>query len=580
MVRPTGKRVLRRIRPVTLSVTQPKHGTGRNDPYPRMSVHLPLLDQVLREQQDLRAALRFSAAHAGLEQDEVRTYRELVPLSAPRAGEQYAFHVDLDSCTGCKACVVGCNKLNGLDPGEGWRSVGTIVGGAGRGAPVVQTVTAACHHCVDPACAKGCPVNAYEKDAVTGIVRHLDDQCIGCQYCTLTCPYEVPQYNARLGIVRKCDMCSGRLAEGEAPACVQSCPNGAISIRVVAQAQALADAQVDAFLPGAPSPGHTVPTTTYASKRPLPRDALPVDFYAVRPAAHHLPLVVMLVLTQLSAGAYVVDGLLRTLRPEAQDPALHQAHSLTALALALIALGAATLHLGRPLYAFRAVLALRTSWMSREIVAFGAFAQLAILDAALSVAPGWWEHSGIPAALGVPVGTLARAVAAGAALTGLLGVLCSVMIYVVTGKAFWSAGSTGLKFCGTTAVLGLATAATVSTLRGAPWSASLAAATGLVLTGKVLAEAGILTHLTDKQQGPLKRTALLIIGELRRVALGRVALGALGAAVLLLAARGPRSGAAMAAAVLGLGLLTVAELLERSLFFTALSAPRMPGGLR
>ena len=89
----------------------------------------------------------------------------------------------------------------------------------------------------------GCPVKAYEKDPVTGIVRHLDDQCIGCQYCVLTCPYEVPQFNSKRGIVRKCDMCSDRLAASEAPACVQSCPNQAITIQIVDKSRALEDAQ-------------------------------------------------------------------------------------------------------------------------------------------------------------------------------------------------------------------------------------------------------------------------------------------------------------------------------------------------
>jgi Fe-S-cluster-containing dehydrogenase component len=140
--------------------------------------------------------------------------------------------VDLDACTGCKACVSACHSLNGLDEDEMWRSVGLIHSDAPE-EPYQQTITTACHHCEDPACANGCPVLAYEKDAETGIVRHLDDQCIGCQYCVLKCPYDVPKYSKKRGIVRKCDMCQSRLAVGEAPACVQACPNEAIRIEVV-----------------------------------------------------------------------------------------------------------------------------------------------------------------------------------------------------------------------------------------------------------------------------------------------------------------------------------------------------------
>jgi len=148
-------------------------------------------------------------------------------LECPPKGEGRTLVYDLlDACTGCKACVTACHSLNGLDEGETWRDVGTLFGGTGA-EPVQQTVTTACHHCLDPACMNGCPVNAYDKDPVTGIVRHLDDQCIGCQYCILKCPYDVPKYSRKRGIVRKCDMCSGRLAAGEAPACVQACPNEA-----------------------------------------------------------------------------------------------------------------------------------------------------------------------------------------------------------------------------------------------------------------------------------------------------------------------------------------------------------------
>ena len=155
-----------------------------------------------------------------------------MPSEPPGPGQQYAFEVDLDSCSGCKACVAACHSLNGLDDEECWRDVGLIIG-RGGGLPVLQHVTSACHHCLDPACLTACPVDAYEKDPITGIVRHLDDQCFGCQYCTLACPYDVPKFHAGKGIVRKCDMCSDRLAHGEAPACVQACPHEAIRIRLV-----------------------------------------------------------------------------------------------------------------------------------------------------------------------------------------------------------------------------------------------------------------------------------------------------------------------------------------------------------
>lgn len=202
----------------------------------------PLLAELLAEQQRLDTPVaRFAAAHAALPTATVAPLsRQLVPLSAPGPGEQYAFEVDLDSCTGCKSCVAACHSLNGLDDEETWRDVGLLVS-PNRRHPFTQTITTACHHCADPACLNGCPVLAYEKDPLTGIVRHLDDQCIGCSYCILKCPYDAPKFSARLGIVRKCDLCHGRLAAGEAPACAQACPTAAITYEETATADWLGD---------------------------------------------------------------------------------------------------------------------------------------------------------------------------------------------------------------------------------------------------------------------------------------------------------------------------------------------------
>ncbi|HLX71868.1 MAG TPA: 4Fe-4S dicluster domain-containing protein, partial [Verrucomicrobiae bacterium] len=202
-------------------------------PAPSKSETRTLIDALLEEQRDLSAAERFARWHDANATCDLPppSHRILVPLTRPKPGEQYAFEVDLDRCSGCKSCVTACHALNGLDEDETWRNTG-LLHGRGRNS-FQQTVTTACHHCVEPGCLDGCPVLAYDKDPLTGIVRHLDDQCIGCQYCVMMCPYEVPKYSEKRGIVRKCDMCHQRLAHGEAPACVQACPSEAIRITVV-----------------------------------------------------------------------------------------------------------------------------------------------------------------------------------------------------------------------------------------------------------------------------------------------------------------------------------------------------------
>src|SRR5499426_2744307 len=157
---------------------------------------------------------------------------ERMPDRAPRAGEQYRFHVDMGKCIGCKCCVVACNEQNGNPAPINWRRVQEIEGGW---FPMTSRsfLSMGCNHCLEPTCLQGCPVDAYSKDPVTGIVRHSADTCIGCQYCTWNCSYGVPQYNPERGVVGKCDMCHGRLSHGETPACVSACPEGAIAIEIV-----------------------------------------------------------------------------------------------------------------------------------------------------------------------------------------------------------------------------------------------------------------------------------------------------------------------------------------------------------
>ncbi|MBL8992903.1 MAG: 4Fe-4S dicluster domain-containing protein, partial [Spirochaetia bacterium] len=327
-----------------------------------------LIDELLAEQKTLTAVDLFSKRHEeGSLPKQAKYYRDLIPLEKPKSGEQFAFAVDLDACTGCKACVSACHSLNGLGYEETWRDVGLLIGGSST-QPVQQTVTTACHHCLNPACLSGCPVDAYEKDATTGIVRHLDDQCIGCQYCTLTCPYEVPKYSKKHGIVRKCDMCTNRLAVGEAPACVQACPNSAIRIEIVNQDQVARTSTADARLvAGAVDSDYTQPSTRYRTKKIFPENMAPADRHHLEPEESHWPVVLMLALKQASVGAFALSFFYGT-----------PLKLVLTLATALLGIVIGTFHLGRPMYAWRAVVGLGHSWLSREIVIFGLYAGLAM----------------------------------------------------------------------------------------------------------------------------------------------------------------------------------------------------------
>lgn len=525
-----------------------------------------LVDELLDEQRSLTAVERFSRVHDhGIAPAQQKFYRDLIPLSLPAPGEQYAFEVDLDKCSGCKACVTACHAMNGLDDEESWRDVGLLHSEDWR-APFQAHVTTACHHCVEPGCLEGCPVLAYDKDPVTGIVRHLDDQCIGCQYCVMKCPYDVPKYSAARGIVRKCDMCSTRLGHGEAPACVQACPSQAIRITLVNQQETSAhfrDEMQNTFLPASPAPRFTIPTTRYKSAKPLPANIVAGDHAQVTPADPHLPLVFMLVLSQLAVGASTVALF--------DSPGKWLAlFSFVACTTAMVC---GTLHLGQPLKAWRCFLGWRASWFSREVIAFAVY--LAV--SALNVASFW---NGWLAPFREPLTWLA-------ALTGIAAVGCSAMIYADTHREFWRASQSLGKFFGTTSLLGCAAALVFALAFHNSTNGNVTLLTILVciiLMAKLGFENRIARHWVDDETPsptPLNKTARLLDGELGKIARRRIACGATGGVVIpiLLALNAASPAVTTLLAFLMFALCLLGELMERYLFFTAVAPAKMPGGV-
>jgi DMSO reductase iron-sulfur subunit len=475
-----------------------------------------------------------------------------MPDRRPGPGEQYRFHFDMGACIGCKCCVVACNEQNGNPASITWRRVGDIEGGFYPNVAHAH-LSMSCNHCLEPTCLQGCPVDAYTKDDLTGIVLHSADACIGCQYCTWNCSYGAPQFNPERGVVGKCDMCHGRLSRGESPACVSACPQGAITIEIVRTddwRQAVAECAAAA---GAPTGDHSLSTTRITVPESLPPNVQPVDVTHVKPEHPHWPLVVMTVLTQLSAGAFVALWMLQL----AGGSARLGVAALSSLAVGGVALAASTLHLGRPAYAYRALRMWRRSWLSREVLLFSAFSGAATVYAALL----WLRWPGSAAAGAVT------------AVLGVAGVLASACIYRVPARPAWNSRHTVLQFFATGATLGPLFAAAIGA--GDPrWLGMVAAA----MAGVQLLLFAIRFFVCIQSDNPaLRGTARLLSSVLAPTLMLRAALLLLGAVAIPLVAA-PISGAALGAArltlpglALGAGLLVTlgAEILGRYLFFVS-----------
>ena len=152
--------------------------------------------------------------------------------------------IDVSSCIGCKACQVACMQWNDLRPEVG-HNVGVYDNPADL-APEAWTVMRfseveveqgklewlirkdGCMHCEDPGCLKACPAPGAIVKYANGIVDFISENCIGCGYCVKGCPFDVPRISTKDNKAYKCSLCSDRVGVGLEPACVKTCPTGAL----------------------------------------------------------------------------------------------------------------------------------------------------------------------------------------------------------------------------------------------------------------------------------------------------------------------------------------------------------------
>jgi len=367
-------------------------------------------------------------------QVELAAFDSLIPGRPLAEGEQYRFHFNMTKCIGCRSCEVACNEQNGNPADILWRRIGELEGGS---YPETQRhyLSMGCNHCLDAECLKGCPVDAYKKDPITGIVVHSADACIGCQYCVWNCPYSVPQFNPERGVVGKCDMCKGRLEDGLEPACVNACPESAIEIEIVNMAEWRQN-YTEAESPGMPAAVHTISTTRITLPEGHTAALERVDSGQIHPEHAHLSLVFMTTMMQGVTGALFVL-LLR--------------HGVDTIRLCILlgitgaALNISTMHLGRPAYAWRALKMWRRSWLSREVLLFTLF--IVTLAAATFLTGAVQLHRAASADLFLKLTWLAASL-------GLAGNLASSYIYLVPARPSWNMAHTPVDFVLSAAFLG------------------------------------------------------------------------------------------------------------------------------
>lgn len=177
----------------------------------------------------------------------------------------YAILFDSSRCSACKGCQVACKCWNNL-PSPLGKNANEFTGsyqspmdlnGDTRlivtfdekpgGQTGVQWAFGrrSCMHCENPACVQVCPSGALHVDEKTGLVAVNEEACVGCQYCSSACPFDVPRYHGANSKINKCTGCVDRIEQGKSPACVQTCSPEALKYGEREEMLAIAHERVD-----------------------------------------------------------------------------------------------------------------------------------------------------------------------------------------------------------------------------------------------------------------------------------------------------------------------------------------------
>lgn len=169
---------------------------------------------------------------------------------------------DVSRCSACRACMVACKQWHNLPadfstPFEGqYQSHADLTSKTinlikmneridGDGKFHWDFIKFQCMHCANPACAKGCPKEAIAQ-LESGAVVVDEDKCVGCGYCTINCPFNVPRVDPDRNKSTKCDLCFDRIEQGMVPACAKTCTAQAIEFGTKEEMKELAHKRLEA----------------------------------------------------------------------------------------------------------------------------------------------------------------------------------------------------------------------------------------------------------------------------------------------------------------------------------------------
>ena len=293
------------------------------------------------------------------------------------------FIFDHTRCVNCNACNAACILENGWKGHP--RNIYTYNSQAEPGLPLLH-LSLACNHCESAACMDGCPTSAYSREPVTGAIILDEARCIGCRYCQWNCPYDAPKYNSETRSIIKCNLCYSLLIEGLQPACSSGCPTGALRYGEFTEHNSgpayswFPDKELNPAIEFTAKSDNTtlkiIPENIYESADQVPSNN-------GKNISDEWSLIAFSYLATLSVSA-IISAFIKGIFPPA----------MVFLPVLLLTGAVSFFHLGQKIKAWRSLINLRNSALSREIAAFIVFASVSVVTVLFHI-PGFLIVSSI-----------------------------------------------------------------------------------------------------------------------------------------------------------------------------------------